>query len=109
MRSKEEVEDSVAAVHGDPSGGISLGEHPFQLPRSTPHILFNMADFTLEEVRAVVEKARAGSAPGLSGTTYKIYKCCPQLLKRLSKLWKKKLEPSHWTLTEGCFVPKELN
>jgi hypothetical protein len=72
-----------------------------------------MADFTMDEVRAVVTKARAGSAPGPSGTTYKIYKCCPLLLKRLSKLlrtlWKKKLEPGLWTLAEGCFVPKELN
>ncbi len=72
-----------------------------------------MADFTMDEVRAVVTKARARSVPGPSGATYKIYKGCPLLLKRLSKLlrtlWKRKLEPGHRTLTEGCFVPKELN
>ena len=72
-----------------------------------------MADFTMDEVRAVVTKALEASAPGPSGTTYMIYKCCPLLLKKLSKLlqtlWKKKLEPRLWTLAEGCFVPKELN
>ncbi len=110
---KEEIENSVAAAHGDSSRGIPLGECPFQLQILTPRTPFNMADFTMDEVRAVVTKARAGSAPGPSGTTYKIYKCCPLLLKRLSKLlrtlWKKKLEPGLWTLAEGCFVPKELN
>ncbi len=110
---KEEIENSVAAAHRDSSRCIPLGECPFQLPILTPHTPFNMADFTMDEVRAVVKKARAGSAPGPSGTTYKIYKCCPLLLKRLSELlqtlWKKKLEPGLWTLAEGCFVPKELN
>ncbi len=110
---KEEIENSVAAAHRDSSRCIPLGECSFQLPIRTPHTPFNMADFTMDEVRAVVKKAQAGSAPGPSGTTYKIYKCCPLLLKRLSKLlqtlWKKKLEPGLWTLAEGCFVPKELN
>lgn len=67
----------------------------------------------MDEVWAVVVKAQARSAPGPSGTTYKIYKNCPQLLKRLSKLsrtlWKKKVEPGLWTLNECCFVLKELN
>ena len=111
--SKEEMENSVAAAHGDSYQGIPLGECPFQLPNLSPHTPFNKADFTMDEVRAVVTKARAASAPGPSGTTYMIYKCCPLLLKRLSKLlrtlWKKKLEPGLWTLAEGCFVPKELN
>ncbi len=110
---KEEIENSVATAHGDSTRGIPLGECPLQLPILTPHIPFNMADFTMDEVRAVVTKARARSVPGPSGATYKIYKGCPLLLKRLSKLlrtlWKRKLEPGHRTLTEGCFVPKELN
>lgn len=110
---KEEVEDSVAAAHSDPSRNVPLGDCPFTLPTITPDTPFNMGDFTMDEVKAVVTKARAASAPGPSGTTYKIYKCCPRLLKRLSKLlrtlWKKKLEPGLWTLAEGCFVPKEAN
>lgn len=67
--SQAEVEDSVAAAHGDPNRDIPLGECPSQLPTLRPHTPFNMADFTLDEVRTVVEKARAGAAPGPSGTT----------------------------------------
>ena len=54
-----------------------MGECPFQLPTLSSHTPFNMADFTMDEVRAVVTKTRAASAPRPSGTTYKIYKCCP--------------------------------
>lgn len=86
---------------------------PFQVPLQEPHTPFDMSDFTLDEVKAVVRKAQAGSTPGPSGTTYKIYKNCPHLLKRLAKLlrtlWRKKPEPWLWTLAEGSFVPKELN
>ena len=57
MCSKEEVEDSVAAVHGDPIRDVPLGDCHFQLPTPEPHTPFCMADFTLDEVRAVVEKA----------------------------------------------------
>ena len=92
----------MAAAHGKHSRDITLGDCPFQLPTLKTHTHVNMADFTPDEVRAVVEKAQAGSATGPSGTTYKIYKNCPQLLKKLLKLlwtlWKKKQEPWLWTL-----------
>ena len=65
----------------------------------------------MEEVREAVKKARARSAPGYSGTSYKVYKKCPKLLKRLWKLlntaWKKEMIPECWQRAEGCFVPKE--
>ncbi|CAM4543850.1 unnamed protein product [Leuciscus chuanchicus] len=48
-----------------------------------------MADFTMDEVRSVVEKARAGSASEPSGTMYKIYKNCPLLLKSSVNLYSK--------------------
>ena len=58
-----------------------------------------------------MRKARAKSAPGPSGLSYKIYKKCPKLLKRLWKLictiWRKGTVPSCWQRAEGCFVPKE--
>lgn len=110
---KEAIESSVAAAHGNSSRGITLGECPFHLPSPTPATPFNMADFTMDEVRAEVTKAQTASAPGPSGTTYKMYKRCPPLLKKLPRLlqtlWKKTLEPRLWTLAEGCFVPEELN
>ena len=61
--SKEEMENSLAAAHGDSSQDIPLGERPFQLPTLSPHTPFNMADFTMDEVRAAVTKAQVASAP----------------------------------------------
>lgn len=104
----------MKAAHGHPFRKIPLGEEcPYQLPRPKANILFNVTGFTMDEVRAVREKARAGSTPGPSGTSFKIYKNCPQLLKRLSKLlrtlWQKRQEPKVWTHAEGRFVPKGQN
>lgn len=111
--SKKEAEDAVKEAHSDPIRDLPPGECPFPIPKVNLTTPFNMADFTFEEVRRVVRRARAGSAPGPSGTSYKIYKNCPQVLKRLATplrtLWKKKQEPWQWTLAEGCFIPKELN
>ena len=57
------------------------------------------------------KKARAGSAPGPSGLSYKVYMKCPKLLRRfwllIRKLWKKGVIPETWKKGEGCFVPKE--
>lgn len=47
----------------------SVGEKPFPTAGFGTTHSFNMTDFTLEEVRAVV-KAQAGSVPGPSGTTH---------------------------------------
>ena len=41
---------------------------------------FDMSELQLKEVREVIRKARASSAPGPSGTSYKVYKNCPKLL-----------------------------
>lgn len=91
----------MATVHGDPSRAVPLGDCPFQLPTLKQQTPFNMADVTLDEVRSVVDKAWAESAPGPSGTTYKIYKNCPKLLKRLIKAFTYTLEEEPGTLALG--------
>ena len=107
------MEDAVKTAHSDPSRDLPLGECPFPISKRNPTTPFNMADFTFEEVSTTVRRARTGSAPGPSGTSYKIYKNCPRLLRRLATLlrtlWKKKQKHWLWTLAEGCFIPKELN
>lgn len=94
MCSREEVEASIEESHSDLGSELPLNDCPFQVPKESPSIPFNMSDFTLKEVKTVVNRARAGSAPGPSGTMYKIYKNCPLLLARLAKLlktlWRKK-------------------
>ena len=42
----------------------------------------------LKEVQEVVRKARSRSAPGPSGTSYKVYKYCPKLLHWLWRILK---------------------
>ena len=109
--SQEELNESIRSAHSDPLKDVPLGDMPNIGPAPEPQHPFNMSEVTLEEVRGIIKKARSGSAPGHSGTTYAIYKRCPKLTKRLWKLlrvaWRKKEIPSTWLLAEGCFVPKE--
>ena len=63
------------------------------------------------EMRAIVRKARAGSAPGPNGIPYKVYKMCDRLLKiQIVKVhWQpKRLAPCNMS-SEGIFIPKEEN
>ena len=76
-----------------------------------PESPFKVGEITLEEVNEVVKSARTKSAPGFSGTSYKMYKKCPRLLRMLWKIlrgiWKTETVPNSWQRAEGCFVPKE--
>lgn len=110
---KEEAEEAVRAAHSDPERNKPLGEIPITTVIKEPTTSFAEGDIKFDEVKAIVRKARASSAPGPSGLTYRVYKSCPKLLYRLWRLirvlWKNKQTPKTWTLAEGCFVPKELN
>ncbi|KAJ3605586.1 hypothetical protein NHX12_027631 [Muraenolepis orangiensis] len=72
-----------------------------------------MSELQLKEVREVVRKARASSAPGPSGTSYKVYKYCPKLLLRLWYIlrvfWRRGRIPDQWREAEGVWIPKEKN
>ena len=72
-----------------------------------------MKEPTLAEVKEVIKKARAGSAPGPNAIPYKVYKMCPLLLKRLWRLlkvvWRKGEIPVAWKEAEEIFTPKEQN
>ena len=107
----EDVETYLNRVHSDQErNGTLTGLEELYKPEE-PSVEFNVAEIKWKEIQQVVNKARAGSAPGISGTTYQVYKKCPRLLKRLWKLlktaWKKEIIPEEWTKAEGCFAPKE--
>ncbi|KAJ3614742.1 hypothetical protein NHX12_018312 [Muraenolepis orangiensis] len=72
-----------------------------------------MSELQLKEVREVVHKARASSAPGPSGTSYKVYKYCPKLLLCLWYIlrvfWRRGRIPDQWRVAEGVWIPKEEN
>ena len=114
LESKQsEVEESIKNGHSDPLKAEPLGECPLSLHPVEQKVPFREGDIKLEEVKEIVMRARSASAPGPSGITYRVYKYCPRLLRRLWRLirgiWKSKTIPNSWTLAEGCFVPKERN
>lgn len=109
--SKKELEAYLKTTHTDPNKDVELGECSLILNPNEPTIDFDISEPRFEEIKNVVRKARAGSAPGPSGISYKVYKNCPKLLRRLWKLlrviWRKGNIPESWKLAEGIFIPKE--
>ena len=77
-----------------------------------PMVMFGDSGIKLKEVRDFVYKGRAGSAPGLNGISYKLYKNCPRVLRKLTVLlqqaWKKGIVPQEWCLADGIWKPKEM-
>ena len=108
---RQQVEDYLKVTHSDEHRNVPLGENHRIEPVKTPEKPFDIKEPTMKEVGDVVKKARAKSAPGPNGVTYKVYKKCPKLLQRLHRLikvvWRKVVVPACWQLAEGCFVPKE--
>ena len=109
--SKIEVEQHLRDVHSDPKRHDPLGNCDRVFPVEEPSIPLDLKEPTLKEVTSIVMKARSCSAPGPSGISYKVYKKCPKLLRRLWQLlkvvWRKGTVPDCWKQAEGCFVPKE--
>ncbi|XP_078589523.1 uncharacterized protein LOC144869891 [Branchiostoma floridae x Branchiostoma japonicum] len=108
-----EVEDYLRSTHGDSYREIEMGElEELQDPQQPTHTM-DCSEIKLAEVRDIVKKARAGSAPGPSGLTYQVYKKCPKLTRRLWKLmrvlWRKRKVPDSWKKAEGVFCPKQEN
>ena len=75
-------------------------------------VIFDDSGIKLKVVRDFVHKAHAGSAPSLNGISYKLYKNCPRVLRKLTVLlqqaWKKGIVPQEWCLADGIWIPKEM-
>ncbi|XP_051969484.1 LOW QUALITY PROTEIN: uncharacterized protein LOC127634119 [Xyrauchen texanus] len=110
--SQEEI-DHLKETYSNPAREQELGECSTLIDPPGPSVQFNMSELHLKEVREVVEKVRASSAPGPSGTSYKVYKNCPKLLLRLWKIlrviWRRGRIPEQWRVAEGVWIPKEEN
>jgi len=76
-----------------------------------PEHQFDMSDLKLSEVMEMVEKARAKSAPGANGLSYRLLKKCPGVLKVLWRLlrvaWRQLNVHVNWCVAEGIYIPKE--
>ncbi|KAK3798623.1 hypothetical protein RRG08_005034 [Elysia crispata] len=84
-----------------------------ELWRAAPGEAFNSKPPSLKEINAVVQKARAKSAPGPNGVPYLLYKRCPNVLKRLHKIlrgaWSNLKISEQWMFADGVCIPKEQN
>ena len=109
---KEELENHLKMTYSDDLNGIPIP--PLRdLPKpQDPTVMFDDSGIKLKEVRDFVHKARAGSAPGLNGISYNLYKNCPHVLRKLTVLlqqaWKKAIVPQEWCLADGIWIPKEM-
>ena len=109
---KEELENHLKMTYSDDLNSIPIP--PLRdLPKpQDPTVMFDDSGIKLKEVRDFIHKARAGSAPGLNGISYKLYKNCPRVLRKLTVLlqqaWKKAIVPQEWFLADGILIPKEM-
>ena len=107
----ELVEEHLEKVHSDPQRDEQLSEWSQLLKANDPEVEFDESEPKLKEVKDVIRKARAGSAPGPNGITYRVYKNCPRLVTRIWKLfrtvWRRGKLAESWHRAEGCFIPKE--
>ncbi|KAK7901244.1 hypothetical protein WMY93_018013 [Mugilogobius chulae] len=111
--SKEQMEEHLRTTYSDPMREVDLGNCDVLITPAEPTEPLNLREPLFKEVQQIVRKARAGAAPGPSGTTYNIYKRCPCLLKRLWKIlkviWRRGKVPSQWRQANGVWIPKEEN
>ena len=109
--SKEVIEEYINKIHSDPQRNNKLPIQNRLSEVDLPTVMFNEKPITIGEMRAVVRKARAGSAPGPNGIPYKVYKNCDGLLVILWQvvkvLWRKRRMAQCDMSSEGIFIPKE--
>ena len=109
---KEELENHLRMTYSNYLNSIPIP--PLRdLPKpQDPTVMFDDSWIKLKEVRDFVHKACTGSAPGLNGILYKLYKNCPRVLRKLTALlqqaWKKGMVPQEWCLADGIWIPKEM-
>lgn len=113
LAEKAEVENHLKEVHSDEKRDEELSEQPKLIQVCEPEHIFDESEPTAKEVRDVIQKARAASAPGPNGIPYKVYKNCPRLTRRLWKhirvIWRRGRLADSWNQAEGCYIPKEEN
>ncbi|GFO45642.1 reverse transcriptase [Plakobranchus ocellatus] len=108
---REELETHLKKTYSDAAREIPLEETTGLVWPAAPGIKFDSKPPSLQEVIAVVNKARAKSAPGPNGVPYLLYKRCPNVLKKLHKIlrsaWKNIKISKEWMTAEGVYIPIE--
>ena len=83
---KEQLEAHLRKTYSDPNSEIPLSEPAGLVRPAAPGEGFNSKPPNFKEINAVVQKARAKSAPDPNGVPYLLYKTCSNVLKWLHKI-----------------------
>ena len=105
---KEELENHFSMTYSDKLNGTPIPPLS-DLPKpQDATVMFDDSGIKLKEVH----KSRACSTTGLNGISYKLYKNCPRVLRKLTVLlqqaWKTGIIPQEWCLADGIWIPKEM-
>ena len=107
---KDTLEDHLRSTYSDPQHDLTLEINDLVQPKM-PERAFSNAPPRLEEIKKVVEKARAKSSPGPNGVPYMLYKKCPKVLEWLHKViisaWRNLRISGQWMKADGVYIPKE--
>lgn len=108
---KEQLDDHIKTTYSDEEREIPLQFIDGLKRPSEPGREFDLSDFKAREVDEFVRKARAKSAAGRDGVSYKVYKYCDKLRNKLflllRKMWKEGDLVDNWCQAEGIYLPKE--
>ena len=107
---RDVLEEHLTKTYSKPEDPTPLNIPGLVRPKG-PTKPFNDKQPTLEEIKKVVKKARAKSAPGPNGIPYLLYKRCPKVLawlhRMLKSAWRNKKISTEWMRAEGVYIPKE--
>ena len=110
---KDELDTHVKETYSDPRKKQPMPEIRGLKRPTAPGTQFHLGPISEKEVEDFVKKARAKSAPGGDGVSYKVFKYCKKLRKTLHNLlgglWVEKDVVEEWCKAEGVYLPKEQN
>jgi hypothetical protein len=107
---KKEADDHFQKTYHH-EGREEKYEPPEGLPRpGLPGKQFRCTFATEKEFQDCLRKKSNGSAPGLNGVSYLVYKRCPRLAKKLylllSLIWTTRKIPTQWKVARVKLLPK---
>ena len=110
---KEDLDTHVRQTYSDPKRNEPLPDMRGLKHPTAPGVKFQLGPIREKEVDEFVRKARAKSAPGGDGVSYKVFKYCDGLrhilFELLRALWVDKELAEGWCRAEGVYLPKEEN
>lgn len=108
---QQELEQHIKDQLGDNLRATPLGSPGHVHLPPEPSSQFDITHPRWSEVKQVIGRARAASAPGPNGVPYKMFKNCPGLLKILWRLmvvaWKTQSISLSWCKAVTTFIPEE--